>query len=120
MDPDQAQQNVGPDQDQNCLHDTLMVFLKEFSEKVDFEKKSANDKKKQKKKKKLTALVLPDTLKNSGHKVFAWVIELYFPGNNFSIILNQYKVSRSRTRHSTALDSNYLLTHQIWALKRKF
>ena len=28
LDPDQARQNVGPDQDPNCL--TLMVFLKEF------------------------------------------------------------------------------------------
>ena len=35
-DPDQARQNVGPDLDPNCL--TLMVFLKEFFEKVDFEK----------------------------------------------------------------------------------
>ena len=35
LDTDQARQN---------LFDTLMVFLKEFFEKVDFEKKSANDK----------------------------------------------------------------------------
>ena len=31
LDPDQAQQNVGPDLDPNCL--TLMVFLKEYFEK---------------------------------------------------------------------------------------
>ena len=37
LDPDQARQNVGPDLDPNCL--TLMVFLKEFFEKDDFEKK---------------------------------------------------------------------------------
>ena len=30
LDPDQAQQNVGPDLDPNCL--TLMVFQKEFFE----------------------------------------------------------------------------------------
>ena len=35
LDPDQARQNVGPDLDPNCL--TLMVFLKEFIEKDDFE-----------------------------------------------------------------------------------
>ena len=35
FEPDQAQQYVGPDLDLNCL--TLMVFLKEFFEKVDFE-----------------------------------------------------------------------------------
>ena len=35
MDPDQARQNVGPNLDPNCL--TLMVFLKIFLEKVDFE-----------------------------------------------------------------------------------
>ena len=34
LDPDQALQNIGPDLDPNCL--TLMVFLKEFFEKVDF------------------------------------------------------------------------------------
>ena len=34
LDPDQARQN-----------DTLMIFLKEFFEKVDFEKKSADNKK---------------------------------------------------------------------------
>ena len=32
LDPDQAQQNVGPNLDQ--LFDTLMVFLKDFFEKV--------------------------------------------------------------------------------------
>ena len=36
LDPDQAQHNVRPDLDSNCL--TLMVFLKEFFEKVDFKK----------------------------------------------------------------------------------
>ena len=36
LDPDQDQQNVGPDLDPNSL--TLMIFLKEFFEKVDFEK----------------------------------------------------------------------------------
>ena len=38
LDPDQARQNVRPDLDPNCL--TLMVFLKEFIEKDDFEKSS--------------------------------------------------------------------------------
>ena len=33
---DQAQQNVGPDLDQNCL--TLTVILKDFFENFDFEK----------------------------------------------------------------------------------
>ena len=37
LDPDQARLNVGPDLGPDCL--TLMVFLKEFFEKVDFEKK---------------------------------------------------------------------------------
>ena len=37
LDPDQARRYVGPDLDPN-LFDTLMVFLKEFFEKVDFEK----------------------------------------------------------------------------------
>ena len=37
LDPDQARQNVGPDLDPNCLT-ALMVFLKEFMEKVDIEK----------------------------------------------------------------------------------
>ena len=32
LDPDQTQQNVGPDLDPNCL--TLMVFLKKLSENV--------------------------------------------------------------------------------------
>ena len=38
MDHDQAQQNVGPDLDPK-LFDILMVFLKEFFENVNFEKK---------------------------------------------------------------------------------
>ena len=42
LDPDQARQYVGPDLGTNCL--TLMVFLKEFFEKVFFEKQSADDK----------------------------------------------------------------------------
>ena len=42
VDPDQARQNVGPDLDSNCL--TLMVFRKEFFEKDDFEKNSADHK----------------------------------------------------------------------------
>ena len=37
LDPDQARQNVGPDLDANCL--TLMVFLKDFFENVNFEEK---------------------------------------------------------------------------------
>ena len=45
LDPDQARQNVRPDLDPNCL--TLMVFLKEFTEKDGFEK-SADDKKHEK------------------------------------------------------------------------
>ena len=36
LDPDQAQQNVGPEWIQT---DNAMVFLKEFFEKVNFEKK---------------------------------------------------------------------------------
>ena len=45
FDPDQARQNVGPDLDPNFF-DALMVFLKEFFKKVDFEKKQlSNDKK---------------------------------------------------------------------------
>ena len=36
LDPNQGGQNIGPNPDQNCL--TLMVFLKELIEKVDFEK----------------------------------------------------------------------------------
>ena len=35
-DPDQARQHVGPDQDPNCF--TLMLFLEEFIEKINFEK----------------------------------------------------------------------------------
>ena len=42
-DPDQARQNVRPDLDLNCT--TLMVFLKEFFEKVDFEKNEQTTKK---------------------------------------------------------------------------
>ena len=41
LDPDQAQQNVGPDLDPNRF--TLMVFLKEFGGKSWFWKKSAAD-----------------------------------------------------------------------------
>ena len=37
LDPDQDRQNVGPDLDPNCLA-LLRVFLKEFFEKVNFEK----------------------------------------------------------------------------------
>ena len=37
LDPDQARQNVGPDLDPNFL--TLMVFLKDFFEKVNFKRK---------------------------------------------------------------------------------
>ena len=44
LDPDQARQYVGPDQDSK-LFDTLMVFLKEFFEKVDYEKKQTTKKK---------------------------------------------------------------------------
>ena len=43
LDPDQARQNIGPDLDLNCL--TMMVFLKEFFEKVYFEKISKNHEK---------------------------------------------------------------------------
>ena len=42
LDPDQDQQNIGDDLDPNHL--TLMVFLKEFFEKLNFEKQSADDK----------------------------------------------------------------------------
>ena len=38
LDPDQARQNVGPDLDPNSF-DTLMVFLKDFFEKVNLKKK---------------------------------------------------------------------------------
>ena len=44
LDQGQARQNVGPDLDPNCL--TLIVFLKEFFKKVDFEKKQQQTKKK--------------------------------------------------------------------------
>ena len=44
MDPDQAQCFDGPDLNPICL--ALIVFLKEFFEKIDFEKKSADAKKK--------------------------------------------------------------------------
>ena len=44
LDPNQAGQNIGPDLDPNYL--TLIVLLKEFFEKVDFEKESADNKKK--------------------------------------------------------------------------
>ena len=45
LDPDQDQRNVGPDLDPNQF-DTLTVFLKESFEKVNLEKKSADDNKK--------------------------------------------------------------------------
>ena len=45
LDPDQVRQNVGPDLDPNCS-DTLMVFQKEYFEKVDFEKKNQQTTKK--------------------------------------------------------------------------
>ena len=43
LDPHQARQNVGPYLDLYCLK--LMVFLKEFFEKVDFEKNQQMTKK---------------------------------------------------------------------------
>ena len=43
LDPDQDGQNVHPDLDQNC--DTLILFLKEFFEKVNFEKISRRQQK---------------------------------------------------------------------------
>ena len=46
FDPYQAQRNVWPDLDPNCL--TLIIFLKEFFKKVDLEKKSAYHKKAEK------------------------------------------------------------------------
>ena len=46
LDPDQDQQNVGPDLDPSCL--TLIVFLKEFFEKVNFEKVSRRQQKPEK------------------------------------------------------------------------
>ena len=39
--PDQAQQNIEPNLSPNCF--TLMVFLKESFEKVDFERKISED-----------------------------------------------------------------------------
>ena len=48
LDPDQAQQNVGPDLNLK-LFNTLMVFLKEFFIKVDFEKNQQTTKKKHEK-----------------------------------------------------------------------
>ena len=44
LDPDQDPQNFCPDQDPNPF-DTLIVFLKLFFEKVNFEKKPADDNK---------------------------------------------------------------------------
>ena len=44
LDPDKVPQNVGLDLDPNCLT-PLIAFLKGFFKKVDFEKKSADDKK---------------------------------------------------------------------------
>ena len=38
LDPDQDRQNVGPDQGSNLLTLWSEIFLKEFLEKVDFEK----------------------------------------------------------------------------------
>ena len=46
LDPDQARHNVRPDLDPNYL--TLMVFLKEFFEKVDNEKNQQTTKKHEK------------------------------------------------------------------------
>ena len=43
LEPDQARQYVGSDLGSNCL--TMVVFLKEFFQKVNFEKKTADDKK---------------------------------------------------------------------------
>ena len=43
--PDQAGQNARLDLHPNCLTLSLIVFLKEFFEKVNFEKISADDKK---------------------------------------------------------------------------
>ena len=39
LNPDQDQQNVGPDLGSNCL--TLIVFLKELFQKGNFEKKDS-------------------------------------------------------------------------------
>ena len=44
LDPDQARQNVGPDLHPSCLT-FLMEFVKDFFEKGDFKKKSADNKK---------------------------------------------------------------------------
>ena len=44
LDPDQVHRNVRHNLDQICLIDTQMVFLKEFFEKVDFEKISRRQK----------------------------------------------------------------------------
>ena len=46
LDPDQARQNVGPDQDPNCL--TLIIVLKDFFKKSDFEKNQQTRKKHEK------------------------------------------------------------------------
>ena len=43
LDPDKDQQNVGPDLNSNCL--TLIVFLKDFPERGNLDKKSADDNK---------------------------------------------------------------------------
>ena len=47
LDPDQARQNVGPDLDRKQF-DTLIVFLKEFFEKIDFEQIQQTTKKHEK------------------------------------------------------------------------
>ena len=39
LQPDQAQHNVGPDLDPNCL--TLTIYLKEVFKEADFEKKNS-------------------------------------------------------------------------------
>ena len=39
LDPDQDRQDVGPDLDPNSLTHTLIVFLKDFFEKVNLKKK---------------------------------------------------------------------------------
>ena len=44
MDPDQAQQNIRPDLNPNCLR-LRWYSWKNFSKKVDLEKKSANNEK---------------------------------------------------------------------------
>ena len=45
LDLDQDRQNVVPDLDPNHLTNTLIVFLKDFLEKIDFHRKSADDNK---------------------------------------------------------------------------